>query len=54
MGRNTQGVTLIRLADDEELVAVERVDVIDIVDDEPGSAVDAPAVTEPSQPQPDA
>jgi len=54
VGRNTQGVTLMRVAADEELIAVERVDVIDVADDEPGASPDAPAVTEPSQPQPDA
>ena len=54
VGRNTQGVTLMRVAADEELIAVERVDVIDIVDDEPSAGADAPAVTDPSQPQPEA
>ncbi|UHQ19144.1 DNA gyrase subunit A [Lysobacter sp. KIS68-7] len=36
VGRNTQGVTLMRLADDETLQAVERVDAS--LDDEAGSA----------------
>jgi DNA gyrase subunit A len=48
VGRNTQGVTLMRVAADEELIAVERVDVLEVADDE------AAAVTEPSQPQPEA
>jgi DNA gyrase subunit A len=48
VGRNTQGVTLMRVAADEELIAVERVDVLEVADDEAG------AVTEPSQPQPEA
>jgi hypothetical protein len=43
-----------RVAADEELIAVERVDVIDVIDDESGPALEAPALTEPSQPQPDA
>ena len=50
VGRNTQGVTLMRVAADEELIAVERVDVIEaeLADDEPA------AVTEPPQPRPEA
>jgi DNA gyrase subunit A len=54
VGRNTQGVTLMRVAADEELIAVERVDVIDIIDDESGPTLETPALTEPSQPQSDA
>lgn len=33
VGRNTQGVTLMRVADDEKLIAVERVDVIEVADE---------------------
>ncbi|MND05769.1 DNA gyrase subunit A [compost metagenome] len=29
VGRNTQGVTLMRVAGDEKLIAVERLDVIE-------------------------
>jgi DNA gyrase subunit A len=52
VGRNTQGVTLMRVAADEELIAVERVDVIELPEDglEPGDAT----VTGSSQPQPEA
>ncbi|MFY2765103.1 DNA gyrase subunit A [Arenimonas sp. MALMAid1274] len=57
VGRNTQGVTLMRVAADEELIAVERVDVIEPLDAaeaaEPAEGA-APAVTEPSPPQPEA
>jgi DNA gyrase subunit A len=52
VGRNTQGVTLMRVAADEELIAVERVDVIDLPED--GTEAGGVAVTEPSQPQPEA
>ena len=41
VGRNTQGVTLIRLGDDEKLVAVERVDVLP--EEELEATVDADA-----------
>ena len=54
VGRNTQGVTLMRVAADEELIAVERVDMIEVVYDEPGAVAGAAPVTDPSQPQPDA
>ena len=37
VGRNTQGVTLMRVAGDEKLIAVERLDVVD-VEDAPGEA----------------
>ncbi len=46
VGRNTQGVTLIRLGEGESLKAVERVDAsLDDVEDEvaPGDIVDVPA-----------
>jgi DNA gyrase subunit A len=44
VGRNTQGVTLMRVANDEKLCAVERVDVIDAVDDEaPAASPEAPS-----------
>ncbi|KTC33544.1 hypothetical protein AO265_09025, partial [Pseudomonas sp. ABAC61] len=55
LSRNTQGVTLIKLADDETLVGLERVqasdeledvleegDVIDVEGEEPGTADEAP------------
>jgi len=29
VGRNTQGVTLMRVAGDEKLIAVERIDVVE-------------------------
>ncbi|KFN46258.1 DNA gyrase subunit A [Arenimonas malthae CC-JY-1] len=48
VGRNTQGVTLMRVAEDEKLIAVERVDVLEAEADE------GDAATEPSQPQPEA
>ncbi|MBP6596446.1 MAG: DNA gyrase subunit A [Arenimonas sp.] len=50
VGRNTQGVTLMRVAPDESLIAVERVDVLEVelADD------DSLSITEPSQPQPEA
>jgi DNA gyrase subunit A len=51
VGRNTQGVTLMRVAEDEKLIAVERVDVLEVDDEE---AAPGAAVTEPSQPQPEA
>jgi DNA gyrase subunit A len=44
VGRNTQGVTLIRLGDDEKLVAVERVDVLpeeEIVSDADSTLADS-------------
>ncbi|HBD20209.1 MAG TPA: DNA gyrase subunit A, partial [Arenimonas sp.] len=49
VGRNTQGVTLMRVAEDEKLIAVERVDVL-----EADAEGDEAAPTEPSQPQPEA
>jgi DNA gyrase subunit A len=52
VGRNTQGVTLMRVAADEELIAVERVDVLDLPED--GAEAGGGAVTESSQPQPEA
>ena len=52
VGRNTQGVTLMRVAADEELIAVERVDVIDLPED--GAEAGGAAVTGSSQPQPEA
>lgn len=44
VGRNTQGVTLIRLPDDEKLVGVERIDVL--AGDEEGEG-EAPEATPP-------
>jgi DNA gyrase subunit A len=53
VGRNTQGVTLMRVAGDEKLIAVERLDVVEGVveaDEAAGDAVGdadaAPAVAE--------
>ncbi|KFN46818.1 DNA gyrase subunit A [Arenimonas metalli] len=51
VGRNTQGVTLMRVAEDEKLIAVERVDVLEVDDED---ATPGAVVTEPSQPQPEA
>lgn len=45
VGRNTQGVTLIRLSKDEKLQAVERMDA-SIDEDEDEVAVAAPAATD--------
>ncbi|HEU0152966.1 MAG TPA: DNA gyrase subunit A [Arenimonas sp.] len=53
VGRNTQGVTLMRVAEDEKLIAVERVDVLEVDDEAEADGAAAP-VTEPSQPQPEA
>jgi DNA gyrase subunit A len=35
VGRNTQGVTLMRVGADEKLIAVERLDVVEEVDEGP-------------------
>ena len=49
VGRNTQGVTLMRVADGEQLCAVERVDVIEATDDDvppvAGSSTDVDAAS---------
>ncbi|KAG1313541.1 hypothetical protein G6F63_016207 [Rhizopus arrhizus] len=45
VGRNTQGVTLIRLSKDEKLQAVERMDA-SIDEDEDEMAAAAPAATD--------
>ncbi|WP_152064485.1 DNA gyrase C-terminal beta-propeller domain-containing protein, partial [Mycobacterium tuberculosis] len=46
VGRNTQGVTLIRLSKDEKLQAVERMDAsIDEGEDEVAVPASAPAAT---------
>ena len=50
VGRNTQGVTLMRVADDEQLCAVERVDMIEPDDDAPAAGEATGAVA----PAPDA
>jgi len=50
VGRNTQGVTLIRLAQEETLQAIERVDALS--EDEAG-ATEAPATVEEPQPPSD-
>jgi len=47
VGRNTQGVTLIRLSKDEKLQAVERMDA-SIDEDEDEVAVPASAATPPT------
>jgi len=49
VGRNTQGVTLMRVAEGEKLIAVERVDVL-----EDESEGEGEAAAEPAQPQPGA
>ncbi len=56
VGRNTQGVRLIRLGDGERLAGVERIDVLAGVDDVAGDeplldAPEAPAAPEPGSPQ---
>jgi DNA gyrase subunit A len=57
VGRNTQGVTLMRVAGDEKLIAVERLDVIE-ADDLPAAEAamlaDAPAASEDTTPGEDA
>jgi DNA gyrase subunit A len=57
VGRNTQGVTLMRVAGDEKLIAVERLDVIE-ADDLPAAEAamlaDAPAAGEDTTPGEDA
>ena len=47
VGRNTQGVTLMRVAGDEKLIAVERLDVIADADD---AALDGPPEPQPVVP----
>ncbi|GAB2493153.1 DNA gyrase subunit A [Arenimonas alkanexedens] len=54
VGRNTQGVTLMRVAGDEKLIAVERVDVLEVEDDLDEDGAPAAAVAEPPQPQSEA
>ena len=46
LSRNTQGVTLIKLASDEHLVGVERIPELEGVEDEEGEEVDAEGVGE--------
>ncbi|HLU13627.1 MAG TPA: DNA gyrase C-terminal beta-propeller domain-containing protein, partial [Arenimonas sp.] len=50
VGRNTQGVTLMRLSDGEQLIAVERVDELGEDEDAAGEA----AADETARPQPEA
>ncbi len=50
VGRNTQGVTLMRVAGDEKLIAVERLDVIDSIVEGEEAAPDAGI--EPGEPAP--
>jgi DNA gyrase subunit A len=50
VGRNTQGVTLIRLPQDEVLAGVVAVDALDVVEDDEAT----PAVEAPAAPTPDA
>jgi DNA gyrase subunit A len=45
LSRNTQGVTLIKLASDEHLVGVERIPELEGAEDEEGEEVDADAAT---------
>ena len=47
VGRNTQGVTLMRVAEDEKLIAVERVDVIDVADEGDDAATGEAAAEQP-------
>jgi len=47
VGRNTQGVTLMRVAEDEKLIAVERVDVIEAVDEGDDAATGEAAAEQP-------
>ena len=50
VGRNTQGVTLMRVAGDEKLIAVERLDVVDAIIE--GEDVAPDAGIEPGEPAP--
>ena len=50
VGRNTQGVTLMRVAGDEKLIAVERLDVVDAIVEGDEAAPDAGI--EPGEPIP--
>ena len=50
VGRNTQGVTLMRVAGDEKLIAVERLDVVDAIIE--GEEVAPDAGVEPGEPAP--
>ena len=50
VGRNTQGVTLMRVAGDEKLIAVERLDVIDAILD--GDDAVSGAGIDPAEPMP--
>src|SRR3990167_4423904 len=50
VGRNTQGVTLMRVAGDEKLIAVERLDVVDAIAEGEEAAPDAGV--EPGEPAP--
>ena len=42
-GRNTQGVTLIKLADDEHLVGVERIEELDAEENGESDGEEAPS-----------
>ena len=50
VGRNTQGVTLMRLAADETLQAIERLDAS--LDEEDEAAADSTAVVDAALPAP--
>jgi DNA gyrase subunit A len=50
VGRNTQGVTLIRMPDTETLVGLERLDALPEEDEEHGEAAGAPPAETPPQP----
>ena len=47
VGRNTQGVTLMRVAEDEKLIAVERVDVLEVADEGDDAATGEAAAEQP-------
>ena len=49
VGRNTQGVTLIRLSDTESLVEITRIDESDVIADDAGEIVDADGNAVPAE-----
>jgi len=52
MGRNTQGVRLIRLQDDETLVGLQRIDELEDQDDEQNEVIEGESIkTENADPQ---
>ena len=54
LGRNTQGVRLIRLADGERLVGIERIESLDAADTAGGPPVDVPGEAVPGSAAPGA